>query len=60
VTAGASTGLRPESVARPTAKGYAAFWRKGTLVSYLSVEGVSQAQGRHVAIATNARIRLTD
>jgi hypothetical protein len=56
VTAGAATGLGPDSVARPTAKGYAAFWRKGVNVSYLSVEGVSQDQGRRVAVATNARI----
>jgi hypothetical protein len=55
VSAGAATGLGPDSVARPTAKGYAAFWRNGVHVSYLSVEGVSQDQGRRVAVATNGR-----
>jgi hypothetical protein len=56
VTAGAPTGLGPDSVARPTSKGFAAFWRKGIHVSYLSVEGVSPAQGRQVAAATDARL----
>ena len=55
-TTGAATGLGEDAVARPTAKGYAAFWRKGAMVSYLSVEGVGQEQGRRVAIAVNTRL----
>lgn len=56
ITSGQATGLGMDAVSRPRAKGYAAFWRKGVDVTYLSVEGVTGDRGKSMAQAVERRL----
>jgi hypothetical protein len=56
VVSGASTGLGSDSFAKPLAKGWAAFWRKGAYLSFIATDGVSADQARQVAIAIDSRL----
>ena len=56
VVSGASTGLGPDSLAKPLAKGWTAFWRKGAYLSFIAADGVSADQARQAAVAIDSRL----